>query len=137
VQQAHPGYMSWEAFEATQERVQRKRTRHQQGPARQGAALLQGIVLCGPCGRTMSTSSKRRAGGRIDPRSTCTRAKRDYRAPICPSIPGGEVDRMLSAVVLEQVPPLAMAAAVAGQQEILTRAHEAETLLHRQVERAQ
>jgi hypothetical protein len=44
---------------------------------------------------------------------------------------------MLSAVVLEQVPQLAMAAAVAGQQEILTRAHEAETLLHRQVERAQ
>jgi hypothetical protein len=44
---------------------------------------------------------------------------------------------MLSAVVLEQVPPLAMAAALAVQQEILKRAHEAEKLLHRQVERAQ
>jgi hypothetical protein len=31
--------------------------------------------------------------------------------PICPSIPGGEVDAMLSAVWLEQVPPLAMEAA--------------------------
>lgn len=67
VQQAHPGYISWEEFEANQERLQRNMTRHPQGPARQGAALLQGIVMCGTCGRNMSTSYKRRARGRIDP----------------------------------------------------------------------
>ena len=44
---------------------------------------------------------------------------------------------MLSVVLLEQVTPLAMEAALAVQQEILKRAHEAEKLLHRQVERAQ
>jgi hypothetical protein len=137
VQQAHPGSIRWAACEANQERVQRKMTRHQQGPARQGAALLQGIVLCGTCGRNMSTSYKRRAGGRIDPLSTCNRAKLDSSAPICPSIPGGEVDRMRSAVLLAQVTPLAMEAALAVQQAILKRAHEADTLLHRQVERAQ
>jgi len=137
VQQAHPGYISWEEFEANQERLQRNMTRHHQGPARMGAALLQGIVLCGTCGRNMSTSYKRRAGGRIDPLYTCNRAKLDYSAPICTSIPGGEVDHMISAVLLEQVTPLAMEAALSVQQEILKRAQEAEKLLHRQVERAQ
>ena len=44
---------------------------------------------------------------------------------------------MLSAVWRAPVPPLALAAALAGQQAILTRAHEAEKLLQRQVARAQ
>ena len=137
MQQAHPGSINWEEFEANQERLQRNRTRHHQGPARQGAALLQGMVMCGTCGRNMSTSYKRRAGGRIDPLYTCNRAKLDYSAPICTYIPGGEVDHMISAVLLEQVTPLAMEAALSVQQEILKRAQEAEKLLHRQVERAQ
>jgi len=137
VKQAHPGYISWEEFEANQERLQRNMTRHHQGPARQGAALLQGMVMCGTCGRNMSISYKGRAGGRIDPIYTCNRAKLDYSAPICTYIPGGEVDRLLSAVLLAQMTPLAMEAALAVQQEILKRAHEAEKLLHRQVERAQ
>ena len=59
----------------------------------------------------------------------------DYSAAICTYIPGGEVDRMLSAVLLEQVTPLAMEAALSVQQAP-QRAHEAEKLLHRQVERA-
>jgi hypothetical protein len=136
VKQAHPGSISWEEFEVNQERVQRNMPCHHQGPARKGAAVLQGIVICGTCGRHMSTSYKRRAGGRIDPIYLCNRAQLDYSAPICTSIPGGEVDRMLSAVLLEQVTPLAMAAALSVQQEILKRAQEAEKLLHRQVERA-
>ncbi len=137
VKQAHPGYISWEEFEANQERLQRNMTRHPHGPARQGAALLQGIVMCGTCGCNMSTSYKRRAHGRIDPIYTCNRAKLDYSAPICTSIPGGDVDRMISALLLEQMTPLAMEAALSVQQEILKRAQEAEKLLHRQVERAQ
>ena len=85
----------------------------------------------------MTTSYKRRAGGHSDPIYTCNHAKLNYSAPICPSIPGGDVDGMISAVLLEQVPPLAMEAALAVQQEIVQRAREAEKLLHRQVERAQ
>jgi len=137
VKQAHPGSISWEEFEANQERLQRNMTRHPHGPARQGAALLQGIVMCGTCGRHMSTSSKRRARGRIAPIYTCNRAKLDDSAPICTSIPGGEVDRMITSLLLEQRTPLAMEAALSVQQEILPRAQEAEKLLHRQGERAQ
>jgi hypothetical protein len=137
VNQAHPGYISWEACEANQERVQRHMTRPPHGPARQGAALLQGLVMGGPCGRTMAASYKRRARGRIDPIDTCNRAKLDYSAPICTAMPGGAVDRMSTSLLLEQMTPRAMEAALSVQQEMLQRAQEAEKLLHRQGERAQ
>jgi DNA-binding transcriptional regulator YiaG len=137
VNQAHPGDIRWEAFEANQERLPRNMTRPPPGPARQGAALLQGIVICGTCGRTMSTAYKRRARGRIDPLYTCNRAQLDASAPICPSLPGGDVDRMSSSLLLEQLTPLAMEAALSVQQDILQRAQEAEKRLHRQGERAQ
>ena len=68
---------------------------------------------------------------------TCNRAKLDDGGPLCTFIPGAEVDRMMSAVLLEQVTPMAMEAALAVQQEIVTRAQEADKLLRRQVQRAQ
>ena len=137
VHNAPPGYISWDAFEANQERLQGNCTRrYRPGAAREGHALLQGIVLGGHCGKNMATSYKSRAQGRVDPLYTCNRAKLDYGGPLCTFIPGAEVDRTLSAVLLEQVTPMAMEAALAVQQEIVTRAQEADKLLRRQVQRA-
>ena len=85
----------------------------------------------------MPPSSKRRAGGRSAPISTCQHAKRNESRPSCPAIPGGAVDDRRRAVLLEPVPPRAMEAAFAVQQEMVKRAREAEQRLHRPVERAQ
>jgi hypothetical protein len=52
-------------------------------------------------------------------------------------MPGGAVDRMITSLLLEQMPPRAMAAAWSVQQAMLQRAQAAEKLLHRQGERAQ
>lgn len=53
IQQHHPGYIDWPAFEANQARLD-SNTRpqpHQSGGAvREGSALLQGIIVCGHCG---------------------------------------------------------------------------------------
>ena len=56
----HPGYLSWETFLANEARLAANRTNAGARPPREGAALCQGIVLCGSCGRAMST---RYAGG--------------------------------------------------------------------------
>jgi DNA invertase Pin-like site-specific DNA recombinase len=53
----HPAYISWEEFMANQEKLQGNRIvhlPHQHGAAREGAALLQGLALCGRCGHRMS-----------------------------------------------------------------------------------
>jgi DNA invertase Pin-like site-specific DNA recombinase len=51
----HPGYISWEQFLRNEQRLQANRTHDGARPAREGSALLQGIVRCGGCGRSMST----------------------------------------------------------------------------------
>src|SRR6476659_1800432 len=54
---AHPGYISWEQFMANQQRLADNTSRYaagHTGAPRQGSALLQGIAVCGRCGRRMS-----------------------------------------------------------------------------------
>ena len=54
---AHPGYISWEEFMANQGRLADNVFRYEAGHSgvpRKGAALLQGIAICGRCGRRMS-----------------------------------------------------------------------------------
>ena len=53
----HPGYITWEQFQRNQQRlIENCTSQHQErrGALREGAALLQGLVLCGRCGRRMT-----------------------------------------------------------------------------------
>ncbi len=55
--ETHPSYITWEQFLRNRQRLDDNRTSRDQdrrGPAREGTALLQGIVLCGRCGRRMT-----------------------------------------------------------------------------------
>jgi DNA invertase Pin-like site-specific DNA recombinase len=56
IREAHPGYISWDQYLRNQQRLEDNRTdrRESRGAAREGCALLQGIVLCGKCGRRMT-----------------------------------------------------------------------------------
>ena len=54
----HPGYITWEEYQLNRQRVKGNALawsaeRHR-GPAREGTALLQGLVICGTCGERMS-----------------------------------------------------------------------------------
>src|SRR5450755_2836551 len=55
---AHPGYVTWEQFEHNQKLLASNAYAHSTdraaGPAREGPALLQGLAVCGRCGRRMS-----------------------------------------------------------------------------------
>jgi len=54
IRDAHPAYISWEEFLANQKRMAengaRRRDNATRGAAREGHALLQGLLLCGRCG---------------------------------------------------------------------------------------
>ncbi len=60
VRDAHPAYISWEEYTENLRRIEENGIRfhgvHKRGAARNGEALLQGLVLCGRCGRRMYTS---------------------------------------------------------------------------------
>ena len=51
----NPAYITWEEFEENPESPWLHRTNTERcGPAREGAALLTGILICGKCGRRMT-----------------------------------------------------------------------------------
>ncbi len=52
----HPGFIDWETFEANQRRIGeniRPGPHRSRGAVREGSALLQGIAICGHCGRRL------------------------------------------------------------------------------------
>src|SRR5437588_660474 len=57
IRDVHPGYISWDRFEANQKRLAENTTAfcstRRLGPPWEGPALLQGRVLCGICGERM------------------------------------------------------------------------------------
>jgi DNA invertase Pin-like site-specific DNA recombinase len=52
----HPAYITWDQFLANRQRLAGNRTNCEvlAGPAREGLCLLQGLLLCGICGRRLS-----------------------------------------------------------------------------------
>jgi len=69
IQAAHPGYLTWEAFEENQQRRhqnQQAPIQQRGGPPREGPGLLQGLVICARCGRRMTVRYHQR-GGQLSP----------------------------------------------------------------------
>jgi hypothetical protein len=73
------------------------------GAPREGRALLQGLVICGRCGRRMAVSH----GSRYH-RYECRRAQIDYAAPQCQAFPVAHLDRAVGALFLAAVQPAAL-----------------------------
>jgi DNA invertase Pin-like site-specific DNA recombinase len=79
------------------------------GAPREGPALLQGLVLCGRCGRRMSVSH----GSRYH-RYECRRAQIDYAARQCQAFPVAYLDRAIGELFLEAVQPAALETTLAA-----------------------
>ena len=102
---AHPGYITWEQFLRNQQRLDDNRTSRaedRRGAVREGAALLQGIVLCGRCGRRMTI--RYRDDG-VTPVYKCPGAYRQFAGPTCQSLRGDGVDAAVTRLFLEAMQP--------------------------------
>jgi DNA invertase Pin-like site-specific DNA recombinase len=111
-----PAYISWERFEANQERLAANRARHEAlGAPRQGAALLPGLLHCGRCQRRMAV---RYSGRKCRPSYTCARASIDYGDPVCQSLEGLGLEGLVAEQILQAVQPAALAASLAAVAEV-------------------
>jgi DNA invertase Pin-like site-specific DNA recombinase len=136
---AHPGYISWETYEANQQLLAANAQAHgaerAKGPAREGSALLQGLAVCGRCGCRMTVGYHLRAGVEV-PEYRCMRAAVRDGTPACHRVPGASVDAAIGQLLLETVTPLALEVALTVQAELEARADEADALRRSHVERA-
>jgi len=139
IKDAHPGYITWQTFEENQQRLrQNKQAPAQQraSPPREGPALLQGLVLCGVCGRRMTVRYHQR-GAELSPNYVCQKISVENAQPVCQDISGGMVDEAVGKLIIESVSPLALEVSLQVQQELQARLTEADRLRRQQVERAQ
>jgi hypothetical protein len=136
---AHDGYITWEQFQHNLRRLtensQANGADRCKRPAGGGPALLQGLAVCGVCGKRMTIRYHTRQT-RLVPQYVCQRDGIERGEPICQSIPGQSIDEAISQLLLEKVTPLAMEVTLAVQDELQTRQDEADALRKQQVERA-
>jgi excisionase family DNA binding protein len=136
----HVGYITWEAYQDNQRRLragaQAYGVERRKSPPREGPALLQGLVICGVCGRRMTIRYHARQG-QLYPDYVCQRELIDHAAPRCQAIPGLAIDDAVAQLLLSRMTPLNLEVALAVQQEIVARQEEADALRAKQLARAQ
>ena len=100
----HDAYITWEEYESNQKTLALNLTNSEKSaPAREGAALLQGIVLCGKCGRRMTV--RYTGNGGIHPIYECGGRWEHGNKSTCSYIPATIADQAVSEKVLSLIKP--------------------------------
>src|SRR6266550_3992365 len=134
---AHPGYITWEQFLRNQRQLDDNRTwraEEHRGAIREGPSLLQGIVLCGSCGRRMSIRYQRNGSLLM---YECHQLHSQLAARTCQTMRGDRIDQAVVACFLEAIEPAHLEVALAALDQVEARAKQVENQWHRQIERAQ
>jgi DNA invertase Pin-like site-specific DNA recombinase len=132
----HPGYLSWDAWQDNQARLRAnyKAPRGDGGgAARQGAALLSGLVRCGKCGRTMQVGY---SGHGDAPRYVCGRGTQLYGTPPCQSIGGAYLHRAVLGQLFEVLQPASLQATAHAMADAEQRHREQVAAFEKALERA-
>lgn len=102
----HEGYITWEKYQDNQKRIQDNRNRRSsanRGAPRSGAALLQGLILCGTCGHRIQVEYSK---GRGSPSYFCRGMSIEYAdSNYCLRFPGATVDAAITGLFLDAVKP--------------------------------
>ena len=137
IREHHPGFLDWAAFQANQARLAAN-TRpqpHQAGGAvREGAALLQGIAVCGRCGRRLLTHY---SGRKSSPGYHCSgKELLNGRGLYCLRIGAVAIDRAVAKAFLEAVTPAAVEASVLSIEQLQAHHDAAAAQCRLEAERA-
>jgi hypothetical protein len=139
IRQAHAGYIDWDEYEQNLSRLhsncQAYGADRRHSPPREGPALLQGLLICGRCGKRMTVRYHSRHG-QLVPDYLCQREGIEHGEPICQHIPGAAIDEKLGDLLVEALTPMTIDVALAVQQELQSHLDEADRLRQQQVERA-
>jgi excisionase family DNA binding protein len=128
----HPAYISWEQFLRNEQRLAANNTSNGARPPRDGSALLQGIVRCGGCGRSMSTFYR---DGK--PGYDCGHSRADRVAtPGCRGVMGDVIEQAVAERLLAAVAPDQIALALSAADTVADRRTRATRAVELRVERA-
>src|SRR4029077_21007468 len=133
---AHPGYLSWEQFLRNQQRLDDNCTapgNDRRGAVREGHALLQGLVLCGQCGRRMTVRYTRNG---TTPSYECNQVHKQQGGRTCQFVRGDGVDAAVAHLFLEAIQPAQLDVSLATLAQVEDQARQVERQWQLRLERA-
>lgn len=132
----HPGYISQERFLANRQRLAANKTNMEVigGPAREGHCLLQGMLVCGRCGRRLTV--RYTGNGGLYPTYECNWHRREAAGKTCLSTRAAPIDAAISERVLAAVTPMTIELALKALESLEERDREIGTQWRRRIERA-
>ena len=117
IKRHHAGYISWEQFETNQIIIARNMatsTATATGAARQGDALLNGLLMCGHCGAKMHVYYPRQGGIRY----TCSSGKTGTSEKCKFEFSGHDADLLVVNSLLKQIQPLGLEASLQAVERL-------------------
>jgi DNA invertase Pin-like site-specific DNA recombinase len=136
----HRGYIDKATFERNRARIARNtrpRAHEAGGAVREGAALLQGIAVCGRCGRKLKVHYQGRRGHQSPAYHCPSSILVENRGSWCLRIGGGQIDQAVAGALLAALSPAGVKAALQAA-EALEQDHDAALKQWRlQLERAE
>jgi DNA invertase Pin-like site-specific DNA recombinase len=132
----HVGYLSWEQFVRNGQQLEDNRTyraEERRGAVREGSALLQGLVVCGRCGRRMTV--RYMEDGRR-PMYLCAQVHKALAGPTCQFLRGDGIDQAVAHLFLAAMHPAHLHVSLATLAQLEERARAADRQWQLRLERA-
>jgi Recombinase zinc beta ribbon domain len=123
----HRGYIDKATFDRNRERIAgntRPRAHQAGGAVREGAALLQGIAVCGRCGRKLKVHYQGRRGHQSPAYHCPSSILVANRGSWCLRVGGGQIDQAVAGALLAALTPAGVKAALQAA-EALEQDHDA------------
>jgi DNA invertase Pin-like site-specific DNA recombinase len=132
-----PAYISQEQYRRNLERMAANRAHAGAvGAARDGRALLSGVIRCGRCGHRMIVQYHTRADDSLH-NYVCVREYADHGGPRCQQLAGPCVDAHVADRLLEMIVPAALEVSLHAAEQIEAERARLEKLWHQRLERAE
>lgn len=136
---SHSAYITQEKFEKNKKILLENAQAHghdrRKSPPREGPALLQGLAVCGLCGRRMTLRYHERQG-ELYPDYVCQNEGIASAKKICQSISGGSIDQKISDLLIETMTPSSLEVALAVQREMESNLNQIKGLKEKGVQQA-
>lgn len=142
IHQHHEGYISWQEYIENQHILENNSTSKGEKAlmsraAREGLALLQGLLICRKCGHRITVGYNKAVNGSGKPYYVCNWERKEGGSNNCTWLEGPSLDEAVSQRVLEVMKPAQLEIALNAWEELERR----ETFLNQQwmikLERAQ
>jgi len=133
----HPGYIGWDEYLRNQDLLEANagmKGRVKQGAAKEGRALLAGLLRCARCGRRFRVAYSGRRGEAH--RYECKGRHLNLGGPRCVSFGGLRVDRAMAGEVLKALQPVAIEASLAAWEQATVQEDQKQQALLLAVEKA-